>query len=650
MMAPNLAIINFLPKIAAASLLVALHTYSTDTLAGHNQANDNVVKSGASPLIHVAVTPSLIAIKDTAVITWSSRDSNSCSSMPAGIDATSGSLTTPPITTTTSYTIKCIGQTGKTSKSVKIIVAPDSIAQTSAKWAAEPMRNSGNIYYYCDCGAGAQADCVTGNNTNSGKNPLMPRQTIENAVARFDKLAVNDTVALCKGGAFNAIGELNFGNTQCRKGATCHDLREYTPSIFPGKAKPIINKPAGPNQLFKFSGNGGIRIMNLALNGNNGSSSSKTLQNFGFFFYDGAHDVILANLDIDGFNLAIDNESGGGASAVTDNIKVIGNKISNSLNMGYLGGGNNSEINYNYWDENGNDSVFDHTIYIGSHVPLSNIQVVGNYVYGQSSPTCLGAPIVGHVNVDGLEVSGNTVDIEPGATTGGCWGIAFDNGGYPTAISLQNARFSGNTIRNGGNAALTVSNCPGCVIENNLILNETAAGGAGIFISNHAARTAPSDGVSTRNVVRNNTIWYGPNANNGGLGIKLGIEGVGHVAVNNSIYYSATTTGNSGPFTCFNYPLASGAYKQINNNHCYSAARYNWEHTRGSLAAWKKAMPGFDTMSFTENPLYTLAGKNFTPAPGSRLKGSGSTVPNSAPDTDLTGKARSTTPAIGAFE
>lgn len=596
--------------------------------------------SPSGPAISLSATPALVAYNGTALITWSSPGSNSCSSSPTGINSTSGTYTTPQLKANTSYIVTCVGASGTSSKSVSIIVAPSSIVTVVAGWVAEPVR-SGTVHYYCDCGTGASGSCVPGSNANTGLSSSVPKQTIADAISTLNSMPSGDTVAMCKGGAFNAAGQLTI-STNCAAGSTCKDLREYTPPTFAGTAKPIINSAPGA-RLFSLINSGGVRLLNFKLQGNYGGGTS-----WAFFFYNAAHDVTMGNLDIDGFDMAIDNESGSTSGGINTNIKLSGSKITRSMYMGYLGGGNNTEINYNYWDANGSDTVFDHTIYVGSHIPLTNIQIVGNYIHGQSSPTCLGAPIVGHLEVNGLEVSGNTVDIDAAATTPGCWGIAFDNGGYPTAISLRNARFSGNTIKNGGNTALTVANCPDCVIENNLIVNETAMSGTGISIPNYAARTSPVDGVSTRNLVRNNTIWYGPNATSGGVGIRVRTEGTGHVIANNSVYYSAISTGSSGPFNCFHYPLAQGSYAFINNNQCYSAASYNWEATSGTLAAWRAAAPGFDTMSFFGNPMYKAAGTDFTPDTGSPLIATGNSTQGSL--SDINGKARTNPPAIGAFE
>ncbi|MEK7705822.1 MAG: putative metal-binding motif-containing protein [Myxococcota bacterium] len=515
---------------------------------------------------------------------------------------------------------------------------PTSIAEVAAAWAAEAFL-SGTVYYYCDCGTGAEGDCVPGDDGNVGTDPLLPRRTIGDAESRFSTLALNDTVALCKGGAFNATGQLFIGSNRCGAGVACNDLREYAPTTFVGIAKPTINKPAGAAQLFNFSGNtGGVRLLNLSLKGSD--------NNKGFFFYDGAHDVTIGNLDMDGFSMAVYNESGGAPEAPTTNIKLTGSKITNSSVMGYLGGGMNTDVSYNFWDGNGSSSVFDHTIYMSGHKPLSNVRIVGNYIHGQYGPTCLGAPLVSHMEVDGLLVADNVVEIDAAASTGGCWGIDFDKGGNPEAMYIRNGKFSGNIIRNGGNVSLTVANCPDCVIENNLILQDWPYQYemVGIAVPSVAARAGVDD-VNTRNIIRNNTIWYGPNVQHGGTGIRVQTEGTGHIIANNTVYYSSTS---GGILSCYNYPLASTAYAFINNNHCYSAsANYEWVPGQ-SLASWRTAAPGFDTESITGDPLFTAAGTDFTLGPGSPLIGAGTAAYGSA--LDITGTTRPSPPAIGAYE
>jgi hypothetical protein len=608
---------------------VASYNANTGTNPGTNP--------GGATTVTVSATPAVVALNSTAVITWSSTNSTSCTSSPSGITGTAGSYTTPPLSADTIYTVTCNGPTGQASKSATIYIAGGSIANAIASCVAEPMR--GTVYYYCDCGTGAQSGCVAGNDANAGTDPSAPRKTIGNAANRFSSLAVNDTVALCKGGAFNSAGGLGLGSSRCGAGVACNDLREYTPTTFAGTAKPLITNAAGSVPLFDFEGNtGGVRLLNIKLKGDGGSSG-----NYGFFFYRGAHDVTMCNVDMDAFDIAVYNESGSATDASTSNIKVTASYITGSKRMGYLGGGINDELSYNFWDGNGSSSAFDHTLYFASVKTLTNMRVIGNHVRGQLGPTCNGAPIVAHMAVDGLLVKDNFVDIDAAATTAGCWGIAFNNiTGATDAIYHRHAVFSGNTVRNGGNLALSVSTCPGCVIENNIIINETAIEATGIAVASNAARSG--DDVNTQNVIRNNTIWYGLSANNGGTGIEVGTEGSGHIISNNTVTYSAASTA-SNVFNCYSYPLATTSYAFINNNHCSSAASYSWVAGHGTTIAWAT---GFDSASFIGNPLFKVAGSDFTPATGSPLIGKGNAVNMSV--LDVTGKTRPNPPAVGAYE
>jgi hypothetical protein len=623
--------------------------------AGSGGSN-STASTPASPTVTVSALPQVVASGATSTITWSSTNAASCtlSGSTAGgsgsLTGASGSFTTSALTSGATYTVTCSGTGGgSVGKSVTIVIS-STIASAAAACAAEPMR--GTVYYYCDCGTGADANCLPGLDTNAGTNAAAPRRTIADAVNRYHGLTGTNTIAFCKGGAFDAMPTnwLSLNNASCAAGTTCNDLREYAPTTFKNgavpTAKPIINTVATDVSTFAVTGvNGGLRILNLSLKGSTGGATNGS---HAFFFYRGAHDVTMCNLDMDAFDMPVYNESGGDADAKTTNIKLTGSNITNSRVIAYLGGGDNAEISYNNWDGNGSSNMFDHTIYLGTSKNISNVQVVGNYIHGQYGPTCLGAAMIAHASIDGLLVKDNIVALEATQTAPGCWGIGFNNNTNATHPQYyRNAVFSGNTVINGGNLGFTVSSCPGCVIENNVIIqNWASGGGTGISVPSYGANATRGDDVNTANVIRNNTVWFGPNSTGTSTGIDVNVEGTGYIVANNTVSSVQTT----GTLNCFRQRLPLSSYAFINNNHCYSTVANKWETTQGTLAAWKTyaAAYGFDSASLTGDPLFTAPGTDFTPAAGSPLIGKGGTTQKST--YDKAGKTRPSPPAIGAYE
>lgn len=539
-----------------------------------------------------------------------------------------------------------------------------AILNVKNTWAATPVR--GVVTYFCDCGTGASLACVAGSDSNAGNSPNLPKRTIA-GVQTVLRTSGQNTAALCQGGAFNApAGGLNITNSTCTAGTTCNDLREYSPTTFVGTTKPIINNPAGPGNLFTFMGNvGGVRILNLDLRGDNGPPGGN---NLGVFTYAGAHDVTLGNLDFRYFDAAIYNSENAAPTTPTTNIYFTGNTVTDSKSQGYLGAGLNATIDYNYFSGNGGSVSEDHTIYLGAHSEATHMEVIGNYLTGQHGPTCNGVVMVAHGMFDYLTVADNTIDMSATETSGGCFGIGFSGvASYPEPAYFRHTIFSGNIVKNGGNVAFSVANCPNCIIENNLIIQDWAYGPrpgvsawplTAFSLPITPARVLPHDDVSTNNTVVNNTIWFGPAVLGGGLGISSGVEGTGHVFANNTVTYTNTTSPQVYGVQCFDYGLPLTSYSFINNNHCYSVASYSsWEKTQGSYAAWEtySASKGWDTASIGSqpnfvNPTSTIP-NDFHPYTGSPLLNAGS--PTYAPVNDLTGTAfltpPATAPAIGAY-
>ena len=576
--------------------------------------------------VNAYATPSLVAYNGTAVINWTSTNSTTCTSSPSGINGTSGTFTTPALGGSTIYTVTCTGPTGSVSQKVTISVGSSSIVAVVNAWAATPLR--GTVHYYCDCGTGASGSCIPGSDANNGLTTSTPKRTIAAAMANFSTLSSGDTVALCQGGAFDTATTFSIGSSgRCAANDACNDLRDFAPTTFTATAKPIINYSGNAN-IFNFTSNGGVRIFNLALNnhlgpyyGNNSNSS------YVAFIYKNAHDITFGNVSMDGFAYALYSESNAGN---VSNINITGNTITNNIAMGWLGGADNLNLSYNVFDGTGSDSGGDHAIYMYSYATISNVNIVGNDIRGQSSATCKGTMMVAHAAVDGLHVNDNHVENVTNDPSGACWGISFNNisgGTHPEY--LRNAEFSGNTIINTGNVGLSVSSCPSCVIKNNLIIHNWNYNGNVVALEASVSPPRPgiADDTNSANKIINNTIWFGPNATGSPTGILIAYDNVGAIIANNVIKSDQTSAGT---LSCFQHTLPLSSYAFVNNNACYSAYHaYKWELTQGTLAQWKAYASGYgfdNTASFEGDPLFTAAGTDFKPVAGSLLIGNGDTT------------------------
>ena len=621
------------------------------TACGSGSVNNfTPARSGSSNSVTVNLTANsyAVAYNSGTTISWTSTNSSSCTSSGGGGTGTSGTFSTGSLTKATSYTVTCSPAAPATvaaSSSITISVVSAAIINVQSTWVSESVR--GTPHYYCDCGTGASTSCVPGNNSNAGTSSSAPRRTIANAMTLMTTLSGTHTIALCKGGAFDATGQLGGYAPGCTTG-TCIDLREYSPPSL-DTAKPIINM-ATNNNLFHLEGaRGGFRIFNLKLVGSNNPSD---MDNIAFFFYNGVHDIEIGNLDIVNFSTGMDHENGG-ASPVS-NILMSGNTFSNNSRFAYFGGGSGTKFNYNIVEGSGGGTNLIHAIYQANYGSIAiSVEIIGNYIHGQYGPTCLGSVLQSHGAIDGLTVKDNIVSVEVGSVTGGCFGIEFSNitnDTHPTYF--RNAVFSGNTIINGGNTALMVTSCPGCIIENNIVINDWPYNGNlnGIVIAGNPNRGI--DDTSTSNTIRNNTVWYGTKFNGTGVGIVTNTEGSGHIISNNTV----SSAQGSGTLSCFRHDLSLNSYSFMDNNHCYGTVTTRYEYTNGSnLAAWKAytTVKNFDANSIGNAPVFinatSAAGYDFHPnSSSSPLLSAGNNANKST--LDFAGVTRPNPPAIGAYE
>ena len=79
--------------------------------------------SASSPNVTVTASPSSITNNSTSNISWTSTNATSCSSNSGGGSGTTGSFTTPALTSSRSYTVNCTGGGGSGSGNASVTVA-----------------------------------------------------------------------------------------------------------------------------------------------------------------------------------------------------------------------------------------------------------------------------------------------------------------------------------------------------------------------------------------------------------------------------------------------------------------------------------------------------------------------------------------------
>jgi hypothetical protein len=511
---------------------------------------------------------------------------------------------------------------------------------------------AGAIYYVCDCGSDADADCTAGDDTAAGTTTDAPWQTYEKARSEFANLAAGDSIVLCRGGAFTI--EPNAGtrwiNDQCLAADPCI-VRDYEPPWGSGdEGRPIIHAPAGA-RVFALEDGGdadheeGYTFLNLDLRGAGDGQ--------GFFIYNDMDDVLICNVSIDNFTLGVhaagSNAPAQGSDGLNERIVLRASQITNNGGQGWLGGCNGCAVEYCSFENNGFDqAILNHNIYFSgsSDGVAHDMRAVGNDLYRSAVVTnaCDGVSLVVHGEHDGLLIEGNTVREDVGAATGGCWGIAVDTG-YNSAEQFRNVTIRGNRVINAGNVAIGLNACENCLIENNVVVHEQDFNIQAIAVPN---RDRGNDDLAMTGVtIRNNSVFIG--AASGGTGIALGGEGTGHLVVSNAVHYA----GTSGSWSCFALDLAPSAYSAVDHNLCTfpNASGGEWVDGQGDLAAWQGSS-SFDSSSTVADPDFlSVTGPGYDLSAGSATSPMvDAGHPTSSAPLDIAGDPRDANPDIGAHE
>ncbi len=494
-------------------------------------------------------------------------------------------------------------------------------------------------YYICDCAAGADPNCVAGDDLNNGTSPDSPWQSTAMVSSVFATLAPNDQVLFAKGGAWFDASMPNLYNASS-SAFNPIVFDSYDP-LWGGTAKPILTESRSDTNLFSFEDGGnadhdeGYIVRNLDLRGEGNGQ-------WAVFAYNDADYITLENLEISGFAIGVHcagaNTPNAGADGQNQNMTVLNSTIKDCSVQGFLGGGDYLLIEDCYFENNGfATAIYNHNIYLsnGNFVIIRNNELYKSAVVNGLAD---GVSLVVHGYHENLLIEGNYVHEDAGMVTGNAWGIAVDPGGYGYSEGTTGLVIRGNRIANMFNIGIAITACPDAIIENNVIINELAGDFRAVVAPN---RIRDNDDLAMTNVsIRNNSI-YMRNSSIFTAGIELGGEGTDHVVVSNVI---STDAGNA-----LDLDLADEAYESVDYNMVELVNGAFWGGNQ-DLAAWTTSR-GFDLQSISGDPLYTAPESpdyDLTPQSTSMVLNAGH--PTLSSIVDFNGTPRIGIADIGAYE
>jgi hypothetical protein len=333
----------------------------------------------------------------------------------------------------------------------------------------------------------------------------------------------------------------------------------------------------------------------------------------------GATNVILDNLDIEGFSLGV--ESGGDATiSPVRNITIRNSSIRNN-SQGIHGVYNKSLIENNLFDRNGHgdlsQAAFIHNVYFSGFIrSIFRNNTLRANAYDTATGLCQSVSLIIHGSAIGSIFENNLWD-EPSPGSN-CFAFSVDPG-YGTSAPPEEFRdlvIRGNTIIGWGNYGIGMSSCIGCVVENNRMLKiGSSTGGCAICVPGSNASNGGIHGgqdvTGSLIHVRNNTIIQeGHTTGYPSTCIRVLADatsggGTGHTITNNMCVFKGATVGTQ---YCFNVGVpAPGVFASINNNLCHAHAavtnlRWSQQYTLGEAQGL-----GFSTTHISTDPLFVVS-------------------------------------------
>lgn len=341
-------------------------------------------------------------------------------------------------------------------------------------------------YYFSDCQSGAAKGCVTGDNANSGTRPDAPKQTL--AGFNINNLPAGSKLYFARGGVWNhSLVRMDNRRVSAEK-----------PLVFDAYgAGPAPVFRVAKSYAFEFGGwqntelDGGYVFRNLKLDGQGTAE-------WGFWLRGALRDVVIENMEITGFGIAINSQGGDPIGHIT----VRNSRIVRNRDMGVLGHFNDSVFEGNTFAENNfRGSTFSHALYLsgGNRNRIKGNNFINNSVVDGE---CRGGNVTMHGQMDTMLIEDNLVSQVRGSD--GCFGFSITTG-YNTAEWFRKFTVRNNTVVNVGGCAICADAVQDFVVEGNRVFQDHDRWHYAVLIRN---TEQPNDAPVTNVVVRNNVACF----------------------------------------------------------------------------------------------------------------------------------------------
>lgn len=536
-------------------------------------------------------------------------------------------------------------------------------------------------YHVCNCGFGAESGCVPGDDLDAG-TAVAPFRTLERVRQIFPFLRNGDAIRLCRGGAWQLGSETGarWQNSDCTRDPVDPDLAQCEIGSYAapwgGSARPLVerfgNEPVMELIDVVDRPEDHIRLVGLHLSRGGGLGA-------GLLVDPSRNRLRLRDMQFDGHDV--------GVSFPPEPCHVGGSCAPNSRA---------AWIDQSQFTGSGRHAIRAEGSR-GLYIDLSALDLRGNGSAGGLGADVFASEIFGMVLRDsrltqtvgwpGRRCSGNSVYVASGPVlyaTGNLFeevASQVDDDCMPIMYTRSNASSAnlvvGNRFNEFGMAAVTVSQCRNCFIQNNVLVRSANRSGAGIEVRDSSPIFA------SRFVwIRHNSLFVTSAPGFTGVVLSAAADPLRPAAAfsvaSNAIHYG----GASPAFLCMRLQAARQDFLSVDYNHCHfpeaEAAGARWgeflgpaptvsgppARTRGgsALQDWwdvvnaNGAEPPWDRNSSTEAPGFALS-----PDPYAML----GLMPRFATDavvdqgeplqfpfirTDFRGRPRDALPDAGAFE